>query len=475
MKCNLPNRKSGNETPEEEAEFRQSMGDSIAKIMKVMLRLLKPLVGDLPDYRDQRRVTYPKESLFLYGVMMFAMLAETRREANRFMTEPFMQANLKAVIPGLDAVAHNDTLMKFLLRIGAIGAEVIQKIYHALIKKLLRNKEFRRLAGNLTILVDGSGKGSKDWKYSDKALHRKTTNGKVWMTYVLHSVLVLENGMVIPLCTEFLENDGGEFDKQDCETKAWSRMAPKLHKLVGDGATVILDGLYASGPIITQCMQYAWEYIITLKDGSMPSVADEAHRLMKYNRSDSVATELDGRQQVIEWANDVEFMVSQNRTYIGLHIVRMEESWTEFHTATGKNPEQKKATYQWISSRPLNERNAQGICMLGRKRWLVENNFKTEKHDGYGFGHYFSLDWDVNKAYHYFMNIGHFVNVMILSSELFDGLVLSLGGIGAFLKKVRLVFSGFVLDAKRILAATEQPFRWRFSTLSIYSQIASPP
>ena len=101
MKCNLPNRKSGNETPEEEAEFRQSMGDSIAKIMKVMLRLLKPLVGDLPDYRDQRRVTYPKESLFLYGVMMFAMLAETRREANRFMTEPFMQANLKAVIDEL--------------------------------------------------------------------------------------------------------------------------------------------------------------------------------------------------------------------------------------------------------------------------------------------------------------------------------------------------------------------------------------
>ena len=471
MRCNIPNRKSGAQTPEEEAALRQEMAKSMAKVIKVIWRLLKPIVRDLPDPRDPRYITYPKESLFLYGVMMFSMKATSRRDATHFMTEPFMQENLRNIIPGLEAVAHNDTLASYL---GRIETEVIQQIYHALIKKLLRNKEFKRLAGRLTVLVDGSGKGSKDWNYNDKALHSNRQTGEIWLTYVMDAVLVLENGMVIPLCTEFLENSGGAFDKQDCELKAWERMAPKLHRLVGSGATVILDGLYANGRVITQCRRFHWDYIITLKDGSMPSVAEDAHGIMKLERSNRISTEMDGRQQSITWANDVEFKISQNNTYINLHVVRMEETWTETYPITGKMPEQKMTTYQWISSLPLNKKNAHGICLLGRKRWLIENNFKTEK-NGYGFEHCFSLDWDVNKAYHYFMNFGHFINVLLMSSEEFFGLVASLGGISGFLSKVRLVLSGFVLDADSIRAAAMQPFRWRICTLSVYSQVASSP
>ena len=471
MKCNIPNRKSDAKTPEEEEAFRQNIANKIAKIMKIMLRLLKPLVEDLPDPRDQDRITYTKEALFLYGVMMFSMQATSRRDANRFMTEPFMQENFKAIIPGLDSIAHGDTFFDYL---EMIDPELIAKIYRALIKKLLRNKEFKRLAGRCRVLVDGSGKGCKDWKYSDKALHRNTQGGELWLTYVLDAVLVLENGMVIPLCTEFLENNGGEFDKQDCETKAWHRMAPKLHSLVGDGAMIIMDGLYASGPIILQCRKYNWDYIITLKDGSMPSFAEDAHGIMRCEPSNTITEELDGRQQTIKWANDVEHTISANNTCIKLNVVMMEESWVEYHPVTGKSPEYKKVTYQWISSIPLNRKNAQSICLLGRRRWLIENNFKTEKHGGYGFGHYFSFNWDINKAYHYFMKFGHFINVLLMSSEELTDLV-SASGIGGFLAKMRLVFSGFVLDANSIREATAQPFRWRFNPTSIYQHNASSP
>ena len=471
MRCNLPNRKSEAQTPEEEAALRQSMANNIAKVMKVIWKLLKPLVRDLPDPRDPRYITYPKESLFLYGAMMFSMKATSRRDATHFMTDPFMQENLRNIIPGLEAVAHNDTLASYLER---IEPEVIQEIYHALIKKLLRNKEFRRLTGRLTVLVDGSGKGSKDWQHSEKALHSNRQTGEIWLTYVMNAVLVMENGMVIPLCTEFLENSGKAFDKQDCELKAWARMAPKLHRLVGSGAMVIFDGLYAKGRVIMQCKRFHWDYIITLKDGSMPSVAEDAHGIMKIESANRISTEMGGRQQVITWANDIEFKISQNNTYVHLHVVRMEESWTEEHPVTGKTPELKVTIYQWISSIPLNKRNAQNVCLLGRKRWLIENSFKTEK-SGYGFEHYFSLNWDVNKAYHYFMNFGHFINVLLMSSEDFFGLVASLGGISGFLLKIRLVLSGFVLDADSIRTAVSQPFRWCFCTSDIYSQATSPP
>ena len=472
MKCNLPNRKSEVKTPEEESAFRQELAEKIAKIMKVMLRLLRPMVADLPDPRDQRYIIYSKESLFLYGVMMFAMRAETRRNATRFMTTPFMQENLRNIIPGLEAVAHNDTLANYLDR---IDPEVIQEVYRTLIRKLLRNKEFKNLAGRYRVLVDGSGKGSKGWKYSVTALHRKNQNGEMWLTYVLDAVLVLENGMVIPLCTEFLENADREFDKQDCETKAWCRMAPKLHKLVGDGATIIMDGLYASGPVIMQCRDYNWNYIITLKDGSMPRFVEDAHGIMKCEPSNRVDTEGDGRRQVVTWANSVEFMVSQNHTYIGLNVVRMVETWIEQHPVTGKPAETKETTYQYISSVPLTKKNAVGICTDGRSRWNCEINFKTEKHGGYGFEHYFSTDWDVNKAYHYFMKFGHFINVLLMSSEALSGLVCALGGIGKFLNQVKLMFSGFLLDKDGIRVAVVQPFRLRLNPVSIYLLSESPP
>ena len=471
MKCNLSNRKSALMTPEEEAEFRQNMACNIAKIAKVILRLLKPLVRELPDPRDPRYITYPKEALFLYGVMMFSLRASSRRDANRFMTEPFMQENLRNIIPGLEAVAHNDTLSNYLER---IDPEIIQDIYHVLIKKLLRNKEFRRLAGRLVVLVDGSGKDSRDWKYSDKALHRKNQNGEIWLTYVLEAALVLENGMVIPLDTEFLGNEGGEFDKQDCETKAWYRMAPKLHRLVGDSAMIIMDGLYASGPVIMQCRKYKWDYMITLKDGSMPSFAEDAHGIMKCDTSSRLTVLAEGRQQEISWANHVEHMISKNHTYIDLNVVRMVETWTEYFPVKGKVPESRKVTYQWISSTPLNKSNAHEACILGRKRALIEINFKTEKHDGYKFEHFFSYDWDTNKAFHYLMKFGHFINIMIMSSEKFTELVSSLG-IGGFLSKMRLVFSGFLLDAGRIASAVSQPFRWRLNPASIYLPSASSP
>lgn len=470
MNCNLPNRKSETKTPEEEAAFRQRIANSIAKVIKVIWKLLKPLVEELPDPRDQRYIIYPKEALYLYGVMMFVMKTSSRRDATHVMTEPFIQENIRNIIPGLKSIAHNDTLANYIER---IDAEIIQKIYHALIKKLLRNKEFRRLTGRLTVLVDGSGKGSKDWEYSDKALHRKNHDGEIWLTYVLEAVLVLENGMVIPLCTEFLENSGAEFDKQDCERKAWYRMAPKLHRLIGSGAMIVMDGLYAVGPVILQCRRYYWDYLITLKDGSMPSFAEDAHGIMKCESSNRVITEMDGRQQVITWANDIEYNISQNNTYIKLNVVRMEESWTEEHPITGKAPEFKVAIYQFISSSPLNRKNAQNICMLARKRWLIESNFNTEKH-GYGFEHYFSLDWDVNKAYHYFMNFGHCINVLLMSSDELVDIVAPLGGISAFLKKVRLVFSGFVLDLTSLRSAVMQSFRLRFCTTDIYSMAAPP-
>jgi hypothetical protein len=229
-----------------------------------------------------------------------------------------------------------------------------------------------------------------------------------------------------------------------------------------------MDGLYAAGPVIRKCRDYNWDYIITFKDGSIPALAEDAHALMRYDTSNRIKVDREGRDVVIDWVNGVEHKVSKNNTYLHLNVVRMVETWVEQHSIT-KNPKKiNSCTYQWLSSFPISKSNALEICNTGRNRWFIENHIKTEKHDGYAFEHCFSLDWNVNIAYHYFMNFGHFINVMFMSSEIFAELISVLGSIVAFLQNIRLVFMGFLLDVESITKATLEGFRLCFNTESIY-------
>lgn len=98
--------------------------------------------------------------------------------------------------------------------------------------------------------------------------------------------------------TEFIENrrDRAELvtqslveAKQDCERKGFYRMASKLKKIFGSTKLIIVaDGLYACGPVISICNKYDWDYMIVLKQDSIPSVWDEALALMALNIENSL-------------------------------------------------------------------------------------------------------------------------------------------------------------------------------------------
>jgi len=46
----------------------------------------------------------------------------------------------------------------------------------------------------------------------------------------LEAKLVLPNGLAVSLATEWIENPGSDYDKQDCEQKAFKRLSSKLKK-----------------------------------------------------------------------------------------------------------------------------------------------------------------------------------------------------------------------------------------------------
>jgi len=122
-----------------------------------------------------------------------------------------------------------------------------------LVRRLIRNKKFRRyLVDNCyPIAIDGTQKFVGDVLWSEECLEREVKKGNVtqkqYYVYVLEANLAFHGGMTIPLMTEFLSYAEGDMDtkKQDCELKAFKRLAKRLKDEFSHlPIMVLLDGLY---------------------------------------------------------------------------------------------------------------------------------------------------------------------------------------------------------------------------------------
>ena len=61
--------------------------------------------------------------------------------------------------------------------------------------------------------------------------------------------------------------------KQDCETKAFKRLAERIKKRFPRLPILLLvDSLYASKLVVDLCREYKWEFLIRYKKGSIPSM-----------------------------------------------------------------------------------------------------------------------------------------------------------------------------------------------------------
>ena len=74
------------------------------------------------------------------------------------------------------------------------------------------------------------------------------------------------NGFAFSLMTEFIENSDPQADKQDCELKAFYRLAGRLKtRFPRLPLCLLLDGLFAGGPTFQLCEDCNWQYMIVLQ------------------------------------------------------------------------------------------------------------------------------------------------------------------------------------------------------------------
>jgi len=429
-------------------------------------------LGKIKDPRNPKAIKHKLAVLLMYGILAFVFQMSSRREANRRMSLPMFQENLRLLFPELESLPHQDTINRLL---SGIEVDEIEAALIALIQRFIRGKKFNRylVANRYPIAIDGTQKLVRDYCWAEQCLERqvqcKEPDGTAatrpqYYVYVLEAKLAFADGMTIPLMSEFLNYAEGdqETNKQDCELKAFRRLArrikdhfPRLPILV------LLDGLYPNGPVMELCRSYHWQFMIVLQNDSLPSVWEEAEGLAKIQRHHRLERTWGNRRQHFQWINGIQYFYGDNgRKRQTLHLAVCRETWEEVDANTAAIVE-KSSRFAWISSEPLSRENIHERCNLGaRHRWGIENSFLVEKRQGYQYEHCFSHNWSAMKGYHFLMRLAHLINILALNTARLAKLV-ARRGVRGVIQFLRETLSGPWLDAARIRALLAAPLQLR--------------
>ncbi len=469
----LPNCKSDLKTVAEEKAVVQETTEEKLRIYQLLLPGLLNKLSRISDPRSPEKVKHKITVLMLYGILMFAFQMGSRRQTNREMTTPQLLENLKAVFSELEEMPHQDTLCRLLEE---IDVTEIETIYIDLLRQLIGKKKFKNLLHRKRFLVavDGTQKYVMRECWDERYLRRKIPGKESehqYYAYVLEAVFVFSNGMVLPLLSEFLENsweleriESDAVWKQDCELKAFRRLAKRLkQEFPRLRLTLLLDGLYANGPVMELCRKNRWKFIIVLKDGSLTTVWQDAEGLMRLDTEGDYRHEQmwQGRRQVFRWANGIEYEYEfeRRKKYLQLNLVVCDESWPEIDKDSSEVT--RTARHAWITNEPLTRENVHSLCNLGaRKRWLHENCILKEKHHGYRYEHIFSYHWEAMRGYHYLMHIGRMLNEMAMHSVYLTEHVKETG-MQSFIRNLREAVRNRELDTERLRRMAASPGQLR--------------
>jgi hypothetical protein len=358
----------------------------------------------LPDCRN--RSDYSLLELIMAGVAMFLFKKGSRNAMNNERDEPTFRKNyerlFKARLPQMDAV---EDVMRGLdvQHIETLKTELVKGL---LTKKLLR--QYRVFGHSYQVVIDGTHVMDVKQGHCDHCLHQTFKNGKVrYFHNVLEAKLVGDNGFCLSLATEWIEN-AAEYEKQDCELKAFARLARKLKQCYPRlSLCVVADALYANQTFFRLCQQAGWSWIVTFKDGNLPSVWTRVFQRqgLKHRRRREEHIHQKGQEihRTYEW--------HPRMTYQGVTI-----HWF----ACEEVVEQTCTHFVYLSSLEMDCYSVLELTESGRLRWKIENEgFDIQKHHGYGLGHQFSRgSMLAMKNYYQLMQIAHLMNQLFELSSL---------------------------------------------------------
>jgi hypothetical protein len=356
----------------------------------------------LPDSRKKREYTM---SEIIAGALFMFLFKETSRNAyNNDRREKKLRETVNKYfgihLPGADA---SDEVLCHLP-----GVE-LEKLKSRLVSGLIEQKIFRKfrfLGHYYLVAVDGTGMATFGHRHCEHCLTKTSKNGAVtYFHYVLEAKIVTSSGLCISLATEFIENiPGRDYEKQDCEQKAFVRLAAKIKKYFPRLPLCILaDGLYPNSTVFDICRQNQWGFIITLKEGCLKTIHTEVQLLKATAYKRNVCRAGKNTHTTLEYSflNDIEY-AGRNYSWVSC-------TQTEVQI---KGNQQEKIQFIYITNIRQTAQNVVTTADSGRLRWKIENEgFNAQKNLGYELEHKYSrTSYTAMQNYYHLLQIAHMIN-----------------------------------------------------------------
>ena len=370
--------------------------DLVTIINQYFPKLIKQFNG-LTDTRNQSYVKYQMKVIFMVRLMGLMCEIKSMQGLTRELNTKETIKNI-AQICGLklEEIPHCDTINDVFEK---IDIKELRKIQKYMITKLIRSKMFDKYRYRnkyFQIVIDGTGITSFKERHCKHCLKKTYNKGEeneysIYYHYVLEAKLVVGD-IVISIDSEFVENEDENVEKQDCEIRAFYRMAerikaeyPKLPILISG------DALYCVEPVVKICKKNKWEYIIRLKEERLKLLGEEIDGLEKAEKEE---------KEIRYWNNikygEVEFQKEAN-------VLKYYE-----------NKKGKTTEFMWVTSLKITEGNKEEIVHYGRQRWKIENEgFNIQKNGTFDIGHIYSKNYNAMKAHYFFIQFAHTIRQLL--------------------------------------------------------------
>ena len=419
------------------------------------------------DDSRKKKSSYELAALLTACLSLFLFKAESRNGFNHLREDLRFKKNYQRLfkwpMPHMDTV---DRVMRHL------KTEQIEQLKQRMVQTLLRKKVFHNQRYRnqwFAVAIDGTGVMSFNGQHCEQCLHKTSKKGHTtWMHHVLEARLVTANGFSISLMSEWIENPADQsYDKQDCERKAFTRLATRLKQAFPRLPIVILaDGLYPYEGFFATCKANHWSYIVTFKEGNLTTVWEEAGELLPLQQENRYQEHLTNPgqgtvQRHYRWVTGL--------TYQGysLHWLECRETLTQ----TNKKGETEKidSVFTHITDLSLNAQNIVATSRTGRLRWKIENEgFNNLKNRGYALEHKYSrVSYQASKNYYQLMQIAHLINQLMINSIHFQKTYFSTKNHPT----LKNLWENFIaamkwaeLDVNHLLEITVQKIQFRFVT-----------
>ncbi len=308
---------------------------------------------------------------------------------------------------------HMDTVDEVMRRLASDELEALKR---SLVQTLLTKRtlhKFRFLGEWFVVAIDATGVVSFSERHCPHCLTKTSKHGVVtYFHTVLEAKLVCGNGFSLSLETEWIENPEGDFKKQDCERKAFKRLAARLKQHFPRlPICLATDGLYPNQPFFDICRHYNWHFIVTFEDGNLPTVwkAVETHQAAEpFETCEEQFQQGDTQYyRVYSWLSALEYQGHRLQWFECLEVRHI----------PGKSL--KGSCFVYLSDLPVDANTVAEMVRAGRLRWKIENEgFNTQKNLGYNLQHKYSrCCWTASKNYYQCLQIAHLLNQLVELSE----------------------------------------------------------